>query len=78
MDLIAFPTVGAIPALHGRCTPDQRESGEGFEVRVAFGNEAVGTVGAGDCGERAAALVVLRVVGDGGGLGWGWGCCCGW
>lgn len=79
-DLIAFSTVGAIPALHGRCTPDQRESGEGFEIRVAFGDEAVDAVGAGDGGKRAAALVVLWVIGDGGSLGsgWGWDCWCGW
>lgn len=78
VDLIAFPTVGAIPALHGGCTSDQREAGKGFEVRVAFGNEAVDAIGAGDGGEGCGALVILRVVGDGGGLGWGWGCCCGW
>ena len=78
MDLIAFSTVGAIPALHGGCTSDQRESGEGFEVRVALGDEAIDAIGAGDGGEGGGALVVLRVVGDGGGLGWGWGCCCGW
>lgn len=50
VQLVAFTTVGTVPALDGGRASDQGEVGEGFEVRVALRDEAVGAIGAGDGG----------------------------
>lgn len=82
MDLVALSAVRAIPTRNGGRASDVGEAGDGREGAVSAADQPVVAVGAGDCGQRAAAHVVFGVVGDAdslagcGGFGFHWGSLC--
>tara|TARA_R110002003_G_scaffold116_29_gene10325 strand:+ start:2239 stop:2436 length:198 start_codon:yes stop_codon:yes gene_type:complete len=52
-----------VPALNAYVTADSRKSSHGtLSLPAVFGDEAVGTVGAGDRGQSTAGIIVAGVV----------------
>lgn len=61
----AGATIGRVPSRDGLRTADIWESGNvALRVPVLAGDEAVWSIGAGDCGERARAVVIAIIVRD--------------
>lgn len=72
---IAFPAVWGVPSGDDGGGADVWEAGERAEGLVAFGEESVDAVAAGDDEGGERAVVVGCVVGCGAGAGLGVGCC---
>jgi hypothetical protein len=61
----AGTTIGRVPSYDGLRTADIWEGGNvALRLPVLAGDEAVWSIGAGDCGERACVVVIATIVGD--------------
>lgn len=60
----AGTTIGRVPSCDGLRTADIWGGNVALRFPVLAGDEAVWSIGAGDCGERARAVVIAIIVGD--------------